>query len=155
VLYGLKPEFVGPEGLGLAKQLTANPPTAGFGTYDDVDIRVVRSGFWYRDNSRSEPLYRTLTKSSAAGAEAAFTFRGPKVTFQFARDRDFGIAQVLLDGAPVAMIDEYAPVASFGQQEDVVCAAPGVHILSIRVTGRKNVASEGATVVLDGFYVAK
>jgi hypothetical protein len=53
------------------------------------------------------------------------------------------------------MLDQYAPVASFGQQEEVVCAAPGVHTLSIRVTGRKNAMSEGATVSLDGFYVAK
>lgn len=154
-LYCVKPEFVGREGLDLGRQLTTNPPIAGFGTYDDVDIRVVRRGYWYRDNTRMEPLYHTLTKSSAAGAEVAFTFRGPKITCRFARDRDFGIAQVLLDGAPITMIDEYAPAASFGQQEEIVCAASGVHTLSIRVTGRKNVASEGATVNLDGFSVAK
>jgi len=151
----VKPEFVGREGMDLGRQVATNPPVAGFGTYDDVDIRVVRKGFWYRDNTRSEPLYRTLTESSATGAEAAFTFRGPKITYQFARESTFGIAQVLLDGAPVGMLDQYAPVASFGQQEEVVCAAPGVHTLSIRVTGRKNAMSEGATVSLDGFYVAQ
>jgi hypothetical protein len=154
-LYCVKPEFVGREGMDLGRQVAMNPPVAGFGTYDDVDIRVVRKGFWYRDNTRSEPLYRTLTESSATGAEAAFTFRGPKITYQFARESSFGIAQVLLDGAPVGMLDQYAPVASFGQQEEVVCAAPGVHTLSIRVTGRKNAMSEGATVSLDGFYVAQ
>jgi hypothetical protein len=141
--------------MDFGRQLTTNPPVAGFGTYDDVDIRVVRRGYWYRDNTRMEPLYHTLTKSSAAGAEVTFTFRGPEITYRFARDRSFGIAQVLLDGAPTAVIDEYAPAASFGQQEEVVCVASGVHTLSIRVTGRKNVASEGATVNLDGFSVAK
>jgi len=155
VLYSVKPEFVGSEGMDLGRQLTRTPPIAGFGTYDDVDIRVVRRGYWYRDNTRMEPLYHTLTKSSAAGAEVAFTFRGPKIAYQFARDRSFGIAEVLLDGAPIDMIDQYAPSASFGQQQEVVCAASGVHTLSIRVTGRKNVESEGATVTVDGFFVAK
>jgi len=155
VLYCLKPEFVGREGMDLGRQLATNPPIAGFGTFDDVDIRVVRRGFWYRDNTRSEPLYHTMTESSAAGAEVAFTFSGSKITYQFARDRAFGIAQVLLDGAPVAMIDEYAPTALFGQQQEFACVGSGVHTLSIRVTGRKNVVSEGATVTVDGFFVAK
>jgi hypothetical protein len=115
----------------------------------------VRRGYWYRDNTRMEPLYHTLTKSSAAGAEVAFTFRGPAITYQFARDRGFGIAEVSLDGAPIVMIDEYAPTALFGQQQEFACVGSGVHTLSIRVTGRKNVVSEGATVTVDGFFVAK
>jgi hypothetical protein len=155
VLYCVKPELAGREGMELGRQLIANPPIAGAGTYDDVDIRVVRRGYWYRDNTRSEPLYRTLTKSSAAGAEIAFTFRGPKITYQFARDRGLGIAQVLLDSAPMAIIDQYAPMASFGAREEIVCIESGVHTLAIRVTGRKNVLSEGATVTVDGFYVAR
>jgi hypothetical protein len=155
VLYSVKPEFVGREGMDLGRQLTTNPPIAGFGTYDDVDIRVVKRGDWYRDNTRMEPLYHTLTKSSAAGAEVAFTFRGPRITYQFARDRRFGIAQVLLDGPPIAAIDEYAPTASFGQQQEFACVGSGTHTLVVRVTGRKNVVSEGSTVALDGFYVAK
>jgi hypothetical protein len=57
-LYCVKPEFVGREGMDLGRQVATNPPVAGFGTYDDVDIRVVRKGFWYRDNTRSEPLRR-------------------------------------------------------------------------------------------------
>ena len=155
VLYCLKPEFVGRAGMDFARQLTTNPPIAGFGTYDDVDIRVVRRGYWHRDNTKTEPLYHTLTESGAAGAEVGFTFRGPSVTFQFARDRKFGMAQVLLDGAPIATIDEYAPTALFSQQHEFVCGGPEVHALSVRVTGRKNAMSEGATVALDGFLVAK
>lgn len=153
VLRRLKPEFIGGPGMDRARELVAHPPSAGPGTYDDVDIRVVRAGKWDRDNRWSEPLYHTLTVSRTAGDELRFAFHGSRIVYRFARDANSGIAEVQIDGKTVMTIDEYSGVPAFGQQAVCDGLTPGAHMISIRVTGRKNPLARDGIVSLDAFSV--
>jgi hypothetical protein len=133
--------------------MVANPPVAGPGRYDDTDMRVVRSGNWYRDFSHAEPLGRSLTTSGDAGNELRFTFQGTKAALLFARGPSLGLAEILVDNEPKTMVDEYAASPVFGLRQSVDVPGGGVHTLAIRVAGRKNAASGGAEIAADGFEV--
>jgi hypothetical protein len=136
-LYRVRPE------LGRA------PPAPDSGTWDDADIRVVRQGAWYRDFTCPDAWRRTLTRSSQAGDELHFAFRGEKVAAVYARDPAGGIAEILVDGQSRAEVDQYAPAPSFGARCEIGGLGPGVHTLILRVTGRRNAASSGTAVNLD------
>jgi hypothetical protein len=153
VLRRLRPEFTGSHAMERARELAASPPTAGPGTYDDLDIRVLRFGKWQRDNRSSEPLYHTLTVSRTAGDELRFAFQGSAIVFQFARDPSFGMAEILIDGKEASTIDEYGAAPSFRQRAIFDGLAAGVHVLSIRVTGRKNPLAHDTLVSLDALSV--
>ena len=151
----LRPEFTGNQAMDRAQELAASPPAAGPGTYDDLDIRVLRVGKWQRDNLSSEPLYHTLTVSHTAGDEIRFAFQGSAITLQFARDPSFGIAEILIDGKEAATIDQYSASPSFRQRAIFDGLTGNVHILSIRVSGRKNSLAHGTTVSLDALSVVR
>jgi hypothetical protein len=155
VLRRLKAEFTGSHAMDRAQEFAASPPTAGPGTYDDLDIRVVRVGKWQRDNLSSEPLYHTLTASHTAGDELRFAFQGRAIAVQFARDPSFGIAEILIDGRAATTIDEYGASPSFRQRAIFDGLTEGVHILSIRVSGRKNPLAHDTTVSLDALSVVR
>lgn len=153
ILRRLKPEFTGGLAMDRAREFAASPPPAGPGTYDDVDIRVVRDGRWERDNLSSEPLYHTLTVSRTAGDELRFAFYGTTIAYRFARGPSFGVAEVLIDGNRAMTVDQYGAGPSFGQREVCSGLAPGPHVISIRVTGRKNPLARDTAVSLDAFLV--
>ena len=155
VLRRLKPEFTGGQAMDRARELAANPPIAGPGTYDDLDIRVLRVGNWQRDNLRSEPLYHTLTVSRTAGDELRFTFQGSAIAFQFARDPAFGIAEASIDGTGSMPVDEYSESPSFHERAIFNGLTQGVHTLSIRVSGRKNPLARDTIVSLDALSVMR
>ncbi len=156
VLYRLQRAFTGAAGTEAARRLVEDPPAAEPGDYDDADMRVVRQGRgWYRDFARGEPRYHTMTESGTAGDELRFSFRGTGITYVFARDPAFGIAEILIDGQTAATIDEYAGRAAYGERQVFEGLAPGLHTLAVRVTGRKNEASRGAIVGLDALTVSK
>jgi hypothetical protein len=136
-LYRVRPE------LGRA------PPPPESGTWDDADIRVVREGAWYRDFSCPEAWRRTLTRSSQAGDELRFRFRGGKVTAVYARSPSSGIAEVLVDGERRGEVDQYSAAQEFGVRYEIDGLDPGVHTLVLRVTGRRNAESSGTAVNLD------
>jgi 4-amino-4-deoxy-L-arabinose transferase-like glycosyltransferase len=152
-LFRLKPEFQGASGTEAATRLAAQPPPADPGTYDDADIRVIRKGSWFRDFSMAAAMDHTLTDSRTAGDSLTFTFRAASIAYEFARGPTLGIAEVQIDGESVAEIDEFAGTAVFGQSRVLGGLTPGVHTLTVQVTGRKNAASQDQLVVLDGIRV--
>ena len=155
VLRRLKPEFTGGHAMARAEELAASPPTAGPGTYDDLDIRVLRVGKWQRDNLSSEPLYHTLTVSRTAGDELRFAFQGSTIVFQFARDPSFGIAEILIDGKAATTIDEYGATPSFRQKAIFNGLREDAHLLTIRVSGQRNPLSHDTLVSLDALTVVQ
>jgi hypothetical protein len=74
---------------------------------------------------------------------------------QFARDPSFGIAEILIDGKEAATIDQYSASPSFRQRAIFDGLTGNVHILSIRVSGRKNSLAHGTTVSLDALSVVR
>ena len=130
-------------------ELGRDPPPPEFGTWDDADIRVALKGSWYRDFTCPAAWRRTLTRSSQAGDELRFSFRGDKIAAVYARDPASGIAEILVDGERRVEVDQYTPAPEFGARCEIVGLGPGMHTLVLRVTGRRNPASSGIAVNLD------
>src|SRR5260221_11956096 len=87
------------------------------------------------------------------GAQATYSFIGTEVRWVGLRGPQNGIARVYLDGSFHAQVDTYASM----ELETVVFTAmnltPGRHTMTIEVTGDKNAASTGTSVVVDGLDV--
>ena len=85
---------------------------------------------------------------------ASLTFNGTGVSWIGFKAAWGGIAQVYLDGAPQAMVDTYAPT---DQVQAVMYTAtglaPGLHTITIKVTGTWNPAGCCSWVVVDAFDV--
>ena len=89
-----------------------------------------------------------------AGGRATLTFTGTGVSWIGFRGPQAGIANVYLDGALVATVDEYDPTAT--AQLPLYTAsglANGTHAISIEVTHTKNDASSDYFVVVDAFDI--
>ncbi|HEU0104534.1 MAG TPA: Ig-like domain-containing protein, partial [Vicinamibacteria bacterium] len=91
--------------------------------------------------------------SATPGAQATYSFIGTEVRWIGLRGPQNGIARVYLDGSFHAQVDTYASM----ELETVVFTAmnltPGRHTMTIEVTGDKNAASTGTSVVVDGLDV--
>jgi len=99
----------------------------------------------------------TATSSNANGATVTFTFTGTSVSWIGYRGPQAGIARVILDGTVVAdSLDMFIPIPSEAPQK-AVFTLPGLtnqsHTLIIEVTGSKNPASLGVSIVVDAFDV--
>jgi len=94
------------------------------------------------------------TASDQAGAQATFTFTGTSVNLDRRRWTEEGIARVFLDGSFVAEVDTYSPTKEVQVPLFTALDSPIPAIrLTIEVTGRKNVASNFAFVLVDAFDV--
>ena len=153
VLYRVRPEFAGPGGVERARQWIKDPPPAGPGQWDDLDVRVIRAGTWFRDFSASPALNHTLTRSRSLGDTLKIPFRGTKITLFYARDPDSGMAEVAVDGVPRTVLDQYAQASEYRTHQAIEGLADGAHVLTIRVTGTKNPAARDCLVNLDAFVL--
>ena len=95
----------------------------------------------------------TAIVSATAAAQATFNFIGTEVRWVGLRGPQMGIAQVYLDGALHARVDAYDANESEEVTFVVTGLAAGAHTLTIRVTGDKNPAATGSSVVVDAFDV--
>lgn len=139
---------------------TLVPPTPtpsmgvmGPGTYnDDSPFIAYPRGNWILIASLhgTDASYRY---SEDADAEAAFAFEGTAARVQYVSFRNFGIFEVLVDGALWTVVDSYAPTGTFGR-EIVIDGLPyGVHTVTLRNTGQRNPASEGTVIALDAIHI--
>jgi hypothetical protein len=90
--------------------------------------------------------------ATAAGAEATFKFTGKDVVWVAPKNTNRGRAEVWVDGAKAATVDQYA---SSHQPRRVVFrkgwASTGTHTVEVRVLGTKQAASTGTRVDADAF----
>src|SRR5258705_116950 len=127
---------------------TAPPPAAT--RFEDTDPSVAFSGPGWRPDKYAALSNGGATATDQAGAQATFTFTGTSVSWIGGRWTEEGIARVFLDGAFVAEVDTYSPTKEV--QVPLFTAldlANTSHTLTIEVTGRKNVASNFAFVLVD------
>ena len=82
-------------------------------------------------------------------------FTGTAVQWIGPKNTNGGIAEVYLDGNPVASVDTYSPAGKLFQQVlfSATGLAAGSHTLEIVVTGTQNPASSADTVVIDAINV--
>jgi hypothetical protein len=123
------------------------------GLVQQNDPSLIYSGNWYLN---SNPLMSggSAVLATDPGSNATLTFTGSGVQWIAYRDQWSGIANVYLDGTLNGTIDTYA---SPQQAQSVAFAisglVPGLHTLTIGVTGTHDVASAGSWVWVDAFSV--
>src|SRR5712671_2105984 len=131
---------------------TAPPPAST--RFEDTDPSVVYSGPGWRPDKYAALSNGGATATDQAGAQATFTFTGTSVSWIGGRWTEEGIARVFLDGSFVTEVDTYSKTK---EVQVPLFTALGLantsHTLTIEVTGRKNVASDFAFVLVDAFDV--
>ena len=123
------------------------------GVYDDFDPVLRFRGDWDHRDDFDAPFRHTVSYSDVPGAEAALAFEGRAFTYVFTKAPNRGIAEIWLDGTRRAVVDGYSAGIEWQRNFRVCCLAPGRHEGIIRVTGRKQAASEAAFVDLDALIV--
>jgi hypothetical protein len=97
----------------------------------------------------------TAATSATPGDRATFTFRGTSVSWIGAPGPSGGIARVYLDGVQAAAVDTFAAA---DQVRAVVFTATNLvdvtHTLAIEVTGTRNPAAAGTSIIVDAFDVS-
>lgn len=91
--------------------------------------------------------------SATAVARATVAFAGTSISLIGLRGPHTGIARVFLDGAFHSMVDTYSAVEIQALVFTETNLAPGTHEMTIEVTGTKNAAATGHTIVVDAFDV--
>lgn len=112
--------------------------TAQFGQWAESSSPIANGGTW--------------RSSGAANSAASFTFTGSAVTWISAKGPKRGIASVAIDGVAKGTVDLYSAAATSWSRSFTGLPA-AKHTIVITVSGRKNSASTGTTVVVDGFTV--
>jgi hypothetical protein len=123
----------------------------------ETDPAISYTGGWLQGNRDHPYSEGTAAVSTIPGDRATFTFTGTSVSWIGYLGPQAGIARVILDGTVVAdSLDLFIPFPSESPQETVF-TLPGLantsHTLTIEVTGSKNPASLGVSVVVDAFDV--
>ncbi|HUK14847.1 MAG TPA: hypothetical protein VLW65_00465 [Bryobacteraceae bacterium] len=127
--------------------------TVGPGTYDDFDAALRYRGDWDHRDDFNGPHLHSISYTDVAGAEVALAFQGTALTVVFTKAPNRGIVEIWIDGVLRASINAYSPRIEWQSRLRVCCLAPGRHEASIRATGRKQAAAQGAFVDVDAMIV--
>ena len=132
------------------------PAHAGTTRVDDNNPSVVYGGIWYTASS-PQLSGGSGHESNTIGSTASLVFTGTGVTWiSYICACEAGISNVYIDGKFAASVDTYAPTPQ--AQVPVFTIAnltPGVHILTIEVTGQYDPRGQTAYVMVDAFDVTQ
>jgi hypothetical protein len=117
---------------------------------EDPSDRVVHQGEW-----RSQDMAGTsdgrVHVAATPGSRLEAIVAGDQAGVVAVRGPSGGRATVSLDGAPVATIDLYAPIAGGPEVVAVVALSPETsHVLAITPDGQADAAASGTDVAIDG-----
>jgi SpoIID/LytB domain protein len=129
------------------------PVTPGATRYEESASGATTSGPWTTVKG-SVLSGGTYVYTHTAGARMTVAFQGTGIVLVGPVYPHFGKAEVRLDGAVVATVDEYGPVAGFQQHLYQVTGLPStVHTLTVTALGTKDSASTDTFVGVDAFDV--
>jgi photosystem II stability/assembly factor-like uncharacterized protein len=143
---------------GYARVDDGNPALA-YHVANDLDAASTSAGSNWSVNAwilagKPSALALAVRTSADAGDAVEYHFVGNSIRWYAARGPDHGMAQVLLDGIPIQLIDLYAPVAS--ATEVVFSQAFGsveTHTIRVENAGLANPLASDILVRTDGFDV--
>lgn len=119
-------------------------------TYEETNPAVVRTGQWFSSGAYGG----TIIFSIETGASATLAFTGTQATWYGPKYRDFGIANVFLDGQLQGSVDLYSSTLQSRQSLFTVSGLSNTaHTLRIVVTGKKNNSALNVAVGVDAFDV--
>jgi alpha-L-fucosidase 2 len=123
-----------------------------FGPVDDADPSIAYNGSWTAEAGNSGLLNGTQHYTNTTNNYVQFTFTGTQISWLGSKWTSRGIADVYLDGAKVATVDQYS-TANVRQQVLYVNTglANGTHTIKIVNTGTKNAGSSEAKIDVDAF----
>ena len=123
---------------------------------NDNDATLAYTGNWTYDTQCSGGYSGDSHFTSDINAKASFVFKGTSVAWMGQKDRNYGIAEVYLDGISQGTVDCYSSENVYQQmlyqKEDL---SPGEHVLTIVCTGQKNPSSEDCVIDIDSFFYAR
>lgn len=124
--------------------------------HQENDPAIVYGPNWIYDNTYGPWSGGSAMYTVDAEAQATFTFTGTGVSWIGYRGRYGGIVAVLLDGAPVAVLDTYSPTEQLAVPVYTVTGlAPGSHSLTVRMTGARNPFATNSETAIDAFDVVR
>ena len=137
----------------------AEPSSTTAGSrFEENDLALATEGAWQKRGPEVAAFSGgTATSSATSQARATFTFTGSSVVWLGLKCNVCGIANVSIDGGPVASVDtagSAAPGSAGLKSEPVFSAArlaAGSHTLTITVTGATS--TSGTHVLVDAFDV--
>jgi hypothetical protein len=134
----------------------STPAHANTTRVEDGAISVVYGGVWYTASS-SQLSGGSGHESNTIGSTASYAFIGTGITWiSYICSCEAGIANVYVDGKFAASVDTYAPTPKAQVPVFTVSnLTPGVHILTIEVTGQYDPRGESAYVMVDAFDVTQ
>jgi hypothetical protein len=109
-------------------------------------------GHWYSNGNRDHSG-GGAAMATDAGARVTIGFNGSGIAWNAYRDEWSGVARVYLDGDEMATVDNYRSPATSGVPYSTGGLAPGVHTLTIEVTGTRHPSAKGAWIWLDSFEI--
>src|SRR3972149_2835765 len=119
-------------------------------TYEETNPAVVRTGQWFSTTAYGG----TTIFSVETGAAVTLTFTGTQATWLGPKYREFGIANVYLDGQLQGSVDLYSFTLQPRQPLFTVSGLSNTsHTLRVVVTGKKNSSALNDAVVIDAFDV--
>src|SRR5258708_28683481 len=111
---------------------------------EETDPPVSYAIGWTQGDTSGPWRGGTAGVSTAPGAQAAFTFTGPSVSWIGGRTPGTGIARVFLDGSLLAEVDTYSKTKEVRvPMFEATGLADASHTLTIEVTGRQNASAAG------------
>jgi hypothetical protein len=126
---------------------------AGKGVYDDSSHFILFRGGWLHDDQFAEAKFRTVTYTDAAGAAAAFAFRGSGLIWTFTRAPNRGIAHVTIDSTAQGEFDLYSDRTEWQRSMRFEHLDAGPHLLVIRATGKRGAGAQGSFIDIDSLEV--
>lgn len=120
---------------------------------DDPSSAITYTGTWTHNSVGGGAYNGTQSYSNTTNNTAAFSCAGNQLQVQFTTDVNRGIAQIVLDSGPPIVLDTYA-TAPGTVRSPVLPLTPGMHTVTVTVTGSKNSASSGTYIGIDAFVVS-
>lgn len=132
------------------------PAQAATTRVEDNDLSVVYGGVWYTASS-PQLSGGSGHESNIVGSTASLLFTGTGVTWiSYTCSCEAGISNVYVDGKFAATVDTYSPMPQAQVPVFTVSnLTPGVHILTIEVTGQFDPRGQTAYVMVDAFDVTQ
>ncbi|MCA9940229.1 MAG: alpha amylase C-terminal domain-containing protein, partial [Anaerolineales bacterium] len=123
----------------------------GGNTIDDKNPGVIYKGW---SGLALGAAYNGSTRLSATpNAAVQFTISGSQFTWITTKCAMCGQAAVLVDGAPVAQVDNYSPNWQFQAAQVISGLSNGTHTIQIVALGTHNPNATGSLIFFDGYSI--
>ncbi len=144
-----------PTGPTALPSATASPTLPGANTtrYNDSSTAIKYGGTWVYESNDPNAFQNDYHASNQSGARALFKFNGDAVKIIYMTSKNYGKANIIIDGVKVDTIDMYSSALTYRVARTYSGLAPGKHKLKIVNAGAKNPASSGYYITLDALDV--